>query len=295
MRLYSRFLHLALLLFVPHAVFAASYYGDGGYVDADLGVRYESNLSRANNDSDIEEDMVTALSAGAGYLKGLDEKSQLLISAYLAHENFAEFKDLNNTAVNAVIVYTIQPKAGYTQPWYELSVDIAKQKYNKSNIRDSVIVNAKLAVGKRLTDRIVAKFAYNYEHRGSDADVFDTDNHEVDLALLYSYSPTISFFGNYSLRLGEVVSTATPNPAIIAAAERVAADDVFAPGFGPGCANRRCAYRLDALSHIFETGVELSLTRLVSLDLSGRYFFVDGNDLDAYKGWIYSASLYLQF
>lgn len=295
MRLYSRFLPVALLLIAPHAVFAVSYYGDGGYVDADLGIRYESNLSRASSDSDIEEDMVTALSAGAGYLKKLDEKSQLLISAYLAHEHFAEFKGLNNIAVNAAIVYTSQPQAGYTKPWYELAVEIAKQKFNKSNIRDSVRVKARLAAGKRLTDRIVAKFAYDYEHRYSDAAVFDTDDHEINLGLTYSYSPNIAFFGDYGLHLGEVVSTSTPNPTIKAAAERVGADDVFAPGFGSGCDNRRCAYRLDALSHIFETGVELRLTRLASLDLSGRYFIVDGDGVDAYKGWIYRAGLYLQY
>ena len=142
---------------MPFAVAAAGYYGDGAYVDADLGIRYESNLSRANNGADIEEDMVTALSAGAGYLKKLDNNSQLLISAYLAHERFAEFRDLNNVAVNVSIVYTIQPQAGYTQPWYTLSVDVAKQQFDQSDIRDSLFVSTRFTAGKRLTDRITGK------------------------------------------------------------------------------------------------------------------------------------------
>ena len=113
--------------------------------------------------------------------------------------------------------------------------------------------------------------------------------------MIYAYSSSLSLFTNYTVQLGEVVSTATPNPTILAASKSVAPDDVFAAGFGPGCANRRCAYRLDALGHIFEAGMEFSLTQSMSLDLSGRYFIVDGDGLEAYRGWIYGAGLYLQF
>ena len=40
--------------------------------------------------------------------------------------------------------------------------------------------------------------------------------------LVYSYSPGVSLFGNYTLQIGEAVSTATPNPTILAASESVA-------------------------------------------------------------------------
>ena len=95
---------LCVLLAAPATLLAAGYYGGGAYADAELDLRYESNLSRSSESADIEEDMVTALSAGAGYMKPLNDKSQLLISAYLAHERFAEFKDLNNISANTAIV-----------------------------------------------------------------------------------------------------------------------------------------------------------------------------------------------
>lgn len=136
-RFCTRFYPGVISFFLALPLWAAGYYGDGAYFDADLGIRYEDNLSRANQGTDIEEDMVTALSAGAGYLKNLNEKSQLLISAYLAHERFAEFKDLNNVAVNGSIVYTLQPWPGYTQPWFTLSANISRQEFNRSDIRDS--------------------------------------------------------------------------------------------------------------------------------------------------------------
>ena len=145
-----------LLLALSSHSHAAGYYGGGGYVDADIGLRYESNLSRANEGKDIEEDMVTALSAGAGYLKILDDSSQLLISAYLAHERFAEFKDLNNVAINTAMVYTIQPHRAYTDPWYKFSADVSRRQFTESNIRDSYIVSAAAGAGKRVTDRIIA-------------------------------------------------------------------------------------------------------------------------------------------
>lgn len=284
-----------LLLALSSHSHAAGYYGGGGYVDADIGLRYESNLSRANEGKDIEEDMVTALSAGAGYLKILDDSSQLLISAYLAHERFAEFKDLNNVAINTAMVYTIQPHRAYTDPWYKFSADVSRRQFTESNIRDSYIVSAVAGAGKRVTDRIIAEIGYRFEHRMSDAEVFDTDNHELEALLVYSYSSGVSLFGNYTLQIGEAVSTATPNPTILAASESVAPDDEFAPGLGPGCVNRRCAYRLDAIGHYLEAGVEVSLNQKLTLDLSGRYFIVDGDGLGAYKGWIYRAGLYIQF
>jgi len=286
---------IAIVLAYSVSAFAGSYYGDGRYIDADLGARYESNLSRSNDGADIEEDMVTALSAGAGYLKTLNNNSQLLISAYLAHEHFAEFKDLNNIAVNASIVYTLQPKAGYTEPWYEISMNVAALKFNKSNIRDSVIFTGKASIGKRFSDRIVGKINYKYEQRDSDSLVFDTKKHDASLNLIYAYSPRTSFFGTYNFSIGDVVSTATPNPTILAASERVAPDDVFAAGFGPGCVNRRCAYRLDAIGHHFETGLEIALTQSLSLDISSQYFIVDGKGLEAYKGWVYRAGMYFQY
>ena len=285
----------AIVITYSVSLYAGSYYGDGRYIDADLAVRYESNLSRSNDGTDIEEDMVTALSAGAGYLKTLNNNSQLLISAYLAHERFAEFNDLNNIAVNASIVYTLQPKTGYTAPWYEISLNVTGLKFNKSNIRDSVIFTGKASAGKRFSDRIIGKLSYEYEQRDSDAQVFDTKKHDLSLNLIYAYSPRTSLFGTYNFSLGDAVSTATPNSTIRAAAERVAPDDVFTTGLGPGCANRRCAYRLDAIGHHLETGLEIALTQSLSLDISTRYFIIDGNGLAAYKGWIYRAGMYFQY
>ena len=294
-RKHSHCLPIIWLLLSPLLAHAAGYYGDGGYVDGDVSLRYESNLSRANQQRDIEEDMVTALSAGAGYLKNLNEKSQLLISAYLAHERFAEFKDLNNIEANATLVYTIQPQAGYTQPWFTVKGKVSRWQFNKSAIRDSTLLAVGVGAGKRLNDKVIAQLDYDYEHRISERKVFDTDVHNLKAQLVYSHTPAVSLFGNYNLQYGEVVSTATPNASIIAAANRVAPDDVFTPGLGPGCMNRRCAYQLDALGHFFEAGMEWNLNQTFTFDTSGRYFIVDGDGLEAYKGWIYRVGLYMQF
>lgn len=274
---------------------AAGYYGDGVYVDADINLRYDSNLGRSGAATDIEEDMITALSAGAGYMKTLGGNSQLLISAYLAHENFAEFKDLNNVAVNADIVYTIQPSKGYTSPWYQASAGVTAFKFNKSQIRDGYIVSAGLGMGKRFTDRIQVRADYNYRHRRSDARVFDNARHDLKGQVIYSWRRGLSLFAAYDLQIGDVVSTATPNPAIIAAAETMAPDDVFTPIGGPGCMNRRCAYRLDAVAHIFELGLEKIINNYASVDLSTSRFIVNGEGVDSYRGWIYRAGLYLRF
>lgn len=292
--LYSSSVVLWVFLAAP-ATFAAGYYGSGAYADAELDLRYESNLSRSSESADIEEDMVTALSAGAGYMKPLNDKSQLLISAYLAHEHFAEFKDLNNISANTSIVYTIQPDKGYNSPFYRLSASLAWWDYNESKIRDSYFLRSGVGMTKRLGQQLLMNLDYHFQRRISEGEVFDTDRHELRAQLIYAYSPELSLFANYDLHIGEVVSTATPTPVIRAAATSIAPDDVYTAGLGPACTNRRCAYRLDAIGHFFESGVEWELNQLMSLNLSGRYFIVDGEGIDAYRGWIYRAGLYMQF
>ena len=285
----------ALLLLGSQALTAAGYYGAGAYFDAEIDLRYDSNLSRSNASNDIEEDMITALSAGAAYMKPLNEKSQLMISAYLAAEHFAEFKDLNNVSANTSIVYTIQPQRSYASPFYRLSGSIAWLDVNESRIRDGYIMRAGAGMTKRLGQDFLLELDYHFQHRVSDGQVFDNDRHELKAQLIYRYSSAVSLFANYDLHIGEVVSTATPTPTIRAAATSIAPDDVFSPGLGPGCMNRRCAYRLDAIGHFFESGMEFGLNDLLSLNLSGQYFIVDGDGLEAYRGWVYRAGLYMQF
>ena len=292
----SRKVLLGMLLLVSSfSVDAGGYYGEGVYFDADISLRYDSNLGRSSAPSDIEEDMITALSAGAGYLKSISPNSQLLISAYLAHEDFAEFDDLNTITANSDIVYTVQPGTGYLAPWYEARLGIRAEKYNKSKIRDGHIIRAGVGAGKRFSDRILLKLDYDYFHRDSDSIVFDTRIHELSGQLVYSFRPAISLFANYNLQVGDVVSTATPNPTIVAAADAVAPDDVFTPVGGPRCMNRRCAYRLDSVGHRMELGMEALVNQYASIDLSAARFIVDGDDVPTYRGWVYRAGLYFQF
>ena len=148
---------------------------------------------------------------------------------------------------------------------------------------------------KRLSQQLIMNLDYHFQRRISEGEVFDTDRHELRAQLIYAYSPEVSLFANYDLHIGEVVSTATPTASIRAAASSIAPDDVYTSGTGPGCTNRRCAYRLDSIGHFFETGMEMELNQLLSLNLSGRYFVVDGKGVEAYRGWLYRAGLYMQF
>ncbi len=43
--------------------YAAGYYGSGSYADIAAGIRYDDNVSRAQNDSDIKDDFIADLVA----------------------------------------------------------------------------------------------------------------------------------------------------------------------------------------------------------------------------------------
>lgn len=102
-------------------------------------------------------------------------------------------------------------------------------------------------------------------------------------------------FAGYKVEYGEVVSTAIPNAKIIAAAEAVATDDVFSAGLGPGCMNRRCAYRLDATSHKLNAGMDMNLGESAEIELATQYHHSNAVGGNRYQGLIYHASFWYAY
>lgn len=274
---------------------AADYYGSGWYRDAGIGLYYDDNVSRAMNDSDIEEDFISSFSAGMGYRKKIGNNQQLVYSASLQYEHYYNFDDLDNIGIAGRAVYTIQPDPGYSSPWYDFDLQIEKLEFNGSAIRDSVIVSAGISAGKRLGRNLAGNAGYYYTRRFADGSVFDTGAHNLGITLDYQYSRKVSLYAGYSFKVGDSVSTATPNPGIYVVSKAVAPDDVFAPGSGTECVNRRCAYRLDVVSHSFKAGMVFDLGSNFSFSLSSRYSRVYGDGDNYYYDLYHQAGFYIQF
>ena len=274
---------------------AADYYGSGWYRDAEIGLRYDDNVGRAMSDIDIEEDFISNLSAVIGYRKKIGNNRQLNYSALLEYEHYFDFDDLDTVKLGGSAVYTIQPDPGYLSPWYDFDLEIGKLKFKDSDIRDSVIVSAGIHAGKRFSRNLVGNTGYYFQRRFADGPVFDTGAHNFDISADYQYSRSISLYAGYSFKIGDSVSTVTPNPEIYAVSEAIAPDDVFRPGSGPDCLNRRCAYRLDVVGHSFNAGMVFDLGRNFSLSLSSRYSRVYGDGDNYYYNLYHSVTFNMQF
>jgi len=288
---------ISLLLFslFPIASSSASYYGSGAYGDVGIGLRYDSNLSRAQTEHDRKEDFINNFNARYGYQKVLSQNSLLNISADVAYEKMGEFKALNNLQLGGAASYYYQPVPGYFNPWFELTFSLNHLKFNKSKIRDSVILDSSLKVAKRFTHKLNGSLAYTYNERYSSEKVFDLVNHVISSDVEYSYSRSLTLFAGYKIEFGEVVSTAIPNAKIIAASESVAPDDVFSSGIGSSCMNRRCAYRLDATSHKLNAGMYMNPGESVEIELATQYHYSDAAGDNRYQGLIYYASFWYAY
>ena len=284
-----------VLLLSAVSPYVQAYYGSGPYGDIGTGVRYDDNVSRAQLDSDKEADFIKSVSGRLGYQAVISQRSLLNLSAEFIYESLHDFKSINNLRAGGTLNYFFQPTPGFSEPWFETTVKISEWRFNSSDIRDSQLLNGSVGLGKRLTDKVIGKALYIYKQRFSEHEVFDTENHGMLIDIDYSLSGKTILYANYSVQFGDVVSTAIPNARIIAAADAVAPDDVFAAGTGPGCANRRCAYRLDATSHQFAAGINYTLNEHFQFDLATQYHrsYADGDN--RYYGFIHHANIWFTF
>ncbi|MEM7541604.1 MAG: hypothetical protein AAF384_08460 [Pseudomonadota bacterium] len=287
---------LAVCLFASLAEGAGGYYRSGWFANGYLSARYDDNVSRSQADSDIKEDFVTNARARAGYRKSIGNTVNLSASLDAEYENFADFDDLNNYRFGAGVDLTFQPVRTFRAPWFSAFAKLSSLDFDDSAIRSGTLFETGAGIGLRVTDRILGRAGYAFTQRTADERaVFETDDHAFETSVDYQLTNRITLFANYDFHIGEVVSNATPTAAIIREAEAVAPDDAFTTGLGPGCMNRRCAYRVDALTHRVGGGIDFALAERASLDISMRFLRVDADRDIYYQGLAYSANLYLRF
>lgn len=173
---------------IPITTYSASYYGNGAYGDVGTGLRYDSNLSRAQTENDRKEAFINNFNARYGYQKVLSKNSLVNLSADIVYERINEYKTLNNLQLGGSARYYFQPVPGYFSPWFEATLRLSHLKFNESKIRDSIILGSSLKVGKRFTNKLSGSFAYKYNERYSDEKVFDLANHIISSDIEYGYS-----------------------------------------------------------------------------------------------------------
>ncbi|MCE9633963.1 MAG: DUF2860 domain-containing protein [Methylophilales bacterium] len=258
---------------------------DASHIEAELSLRHDSNVSRAEASDDISSDNILAMDINVSRSFILSPNSGVLLRAETALAEFKHFDDISHVDLGVSALYRIQPIVGYTSPWFDAGISAQRLNFMGSDIRNGNVLALDAGIGQRFTDKLRAHGGITLERRyADDNDVFDWQRLKVSIAADFKYSPAITFYTNLSRTYGDQVFTATPTPAFLNAAKAVMNDSAF---------GARRAYRLNAVADMLELGSSFSLNPSNTLDVGLRYFQIDAEGSHSYDGtevrmsWLY--------
>lgn len=268
-------------------------HADATHVNLEAALEHDSNIGRSEYRHDIQEDTALLVGANASHSIRLTDNSGVVARAGIQLKEQAHYNDLSELSVNAGARYRIQPVPGFTMPWIDLSLGAERLEYRDSDIRDSWITNAGIAVGKYFTDRLRASFGWTVERRNAqDSSVFDLHNRRWQLDVDFRVTPQGTLYVKGARVFGDQVSSApqsslSPQPLQYA----VQTADPALSEHGEA----RNAYRFDAVVDTMEIGYNHALRGNLALDISARYFEGDADGGHVYRGYSARAGLLYQF
>jgi len=208
--------------------------------DVDAGARYESNLTRAQQDPDIRADAAATLLASGGYFFALTGADGLTLDVNAAGETWHRFHGLNRISIGGSASYKHKFGVGYSVPWLSLALSGSHDDY-RGDIRDSDAFVARAELGQRFSETFDASVGAVYDRRRADNDlpvvpgisgkVFDLRGHSAFVRAGYALSEQVQLGARFSVRRGDVVSTTRQNLDIFLASDAIAADPAFGDDF----------------------------------------------------------------
>lgn len=259
------------------------------FADVDLRVTQDDNVGRSEKSADIERDRSAQLAGRVGKAFELGAGTRFSLNGSLRAVEFRRFRDLSEVSAGAGLSVRHKFGLGPDAPWVAVMAD-GEFIDSDSYIRDGERYGAGVRAGARLGDRWSLSATVRRDWRDADeddqrlppnrpvfpgvtastrGDVFEFDATELALALDYQFDGGLMMFASYSLRDGDVVSTARPNATIVDAAKAITSDAAFGPG--------RSAYRLGALTHTGSLGLNYPLSDTVSIECGYEYQLSDAD------------------
>ena len=218
----------------------------GATVFADVGIESatDDNVSRSEKSDDIEQDRFAQATVRVGDAFEVGTGTSLAVNASVRAVEFRRFRDLSEVAGGAGLSLRHKFGLGADAPWLALVAD-GEFIDSDSYIRDGERYGAGLRAGTRLGERWSVAATLRHEWREADeddqhlppnrptfpgvvaskrGDVFEFDATELTLSADYQLDGAWLLLGSYSLRDGDVVSTARPNATIVGAAKAITSD-----------------------------------------------------------------------
>jgi hypothetical protein len=236
---------------------------EAGGVEFEVFGSHDSNPSRAQAGNRVGAENIQG--AGATLLRSmlLDERSGMIFQGGGTIQRHSAFSGLNNLALNAGVIYRIQPTVGYAMPWYELALNLERQRYANSAIRDGSSAALDLSVGKHFTDRIYSTAGVGIKRSLADREnLFDLTERRLFVTLGYRFGLENTFYASLSQRRGDQVFGSRETYGVSGTVKASGDDPVFGEGY--------YAYRMDAASNIAEAGVNLPVRGNGALDVRAK-------------------------
>ena len=305
MRLNLKHFNLAMILSIGGMEFAhAEWIGkvSGQY-------EFNSNLSNAQPLADINSDSAFRMNLSGGKYFQLTDSTGLSMTADLGGTNQIRFNGLNNISYGLSTSLRHKFGLGDFAPWISAAGSAAYHDFENAP-RDGWRYNLSFAMGKRLTERFLLQLKYRYEEQISDriynipglthatfdnedprtpigGDAFNLSAHNVTLTGIFTITDAVTAFLAYSHREGGITSTVGFDPDILEYGKAIAIDSAFG--------NNRFAYRVDAGTHQFSTGLSWEITGHASFNLAYDWLETSGEHGLKYNNNIGRVSLIYSF
>jgi hypothetical protein len=239
------------------------------FYDVRAGGLYDDNLTRAQKDADVRGDGAATLGADAGWFHAPSGNDGITLALEGSSEAYARFHGLDLITIGASAAYRHKFGLGRDVPWASITVSAAHDHY-RGDIRDGRRLEARLEVGRRLTDDFDASFGVAADRRlarndrpvvpGISGKVFDLHGFGAFARAGYDITDQLQVGARAALRRGDVESTTRQNLAIFLASDAIAADPTFGTDF--------YAYRLRGTTATANATLSWALSERSSLNLS---------------------------
>lgn len=262
----------------------AAPYASGWYGDVRIGVGHDSNTSRGAGGAWARPDTVTSVAIGGGYSKMVRENAELILSAYLRHDNYAHYEKLGNTSTRLAARYIFQLQPGYAHPWFDTRIDVTRVAYRGDQPRDGNVLDFRTSVNRRMSEYLTARTGFAWHRYYGDGDAFDTARREWFVGGDYQLSSSLVATLEYGYQSG-TFSTSLPGHYTSDAYTGMSPEPVFGD-----CTSGTCTgwYAYASKGSIQKLDAGLVLTRgRVDYDFGVRLFDASSDNGRRYRDtWV---------
>lgn len=260
------------------------------FVDGDLSIGSDSNVSRSEFDSDRREDDFKTWNLSLTLEDQLSRQTGFSSNVRVSGQLFDTYTALDQTSVDFSIDYFFAPFHGFGSSTFQFGLAAGMSEFD-SALRDRNHGSAAIIWSKRLTDRLSIRSGVRQTLEESDSEVFDIEKRDLFINFDLSNPNGWALQTSAILQNGDIVSSARPTHLkFIKAAEALIWDDAFG-----GQPADMIAYRLDATSLIFRFGANYALNQNNTLDFSFTTLQTEADENISYQRSISSFSFLHRF